>query len=265
MFELLPTRQIALAIGTFNIHWYGLLYLVAFIQAYLLLPRLQKYAGLNLTRDTWFEIVAWGAAAAVAGGRLGYVLLYEPRYFLMHPAEIAMLWQGGMSSHGGILAVVITLALVARARKINIGRLFDAVAIVAGIGLALGRLGNFINYELFGPPTNLPWGVTLPGETGPRHPTPLYAVAKDLLIAAASYLYLRFRRNARPGQTAALAATLYGILRFIIEYVRIQEFPGVSIGSITLTYGQVFTIPVVLGGLSVYLWLERNKQSPPPS
>lgn len=260
MIELFPTRHIALTIGSFSIHWYGLLYLVAFIQAYLLLPRLQRLVGLSFTREQWQEIVALGAAAVVVGGRLGYVLFYEPAYFFAHPLEIFALWQGGMSSHGGFIAVIVALSLFARRKGIETWRLLDIIVIVVALGLALGRLGNFINYELFGPPTALPWAVTIPGEAVARHPTPLYAVGKNVLIAALTYSYLRWGKNARVGETAALFVALYGLLRFLVEYLRVQEWPYFNAGPISLTYGQLLTLPLLLGGVAYFLWRRKVGQ-----
>lgn len=247
------SRAIAVTIFGFEIHWYGLLYLAGFLMAAVLLPRLQRYRNFQLTQDAWMSLLSWSVVGVIAGGRLGYAFFYEPRYFLAAPLQIFAVWQGGMSFHGGFLGVLFVLMLWSRRNRVSPLALADIVVVPVAIGLALGRLGNFINQELYGTVTTLPWGMTFPGADGLRHPTQLYAMTKDLLIAAACFASLRFtwRKAHRAGCTVAAFLILYGIGRFMLEYLRAQQYSTVEIFTITLTRGQILTLPLLVTGLGV--------------
>ena len=156
-----------------------------------------------------------------------------------------------MSFHGGLVGVGIALWLFAKRETLDFWKILDIAVIPAALGLAFGRFGNFINQELYGPVTDLPWGMAIPGVEGLRHPTPLYAMVKDLLIASICFLHLR--RNAIPGATTALFLILYVILRFSIEFVRVETAAGFDLGLLYLTRGQLLSIPVLLLGLWI-LW-----------
>ncbi|MBM3227430.1 prolipoprotein diacylglyceryl transferase [Candidatus Peribacteria bacterium] len=250
MLSLFPSRAVAISVFGFDVHWYGLLYLAGFLVAYLLLPRLQKYRGLSLDSDAWGDILAWGVLGVLLGGRLGYVLFYDPGYYLMHPLEVLAVWKGGMASHGGFIGVILSLIFSARKHKISLLALGDIVVVPVAIGLALGRLGNFINQELYGIPTTLPWGIAIPGVEGLRHPTQLYAVLKDLFIAGVCFLHLRLPMKSQ-GQTAGIFLILYGVLRFALEFLREPTHTALIIGPMILTRGQVYSVPIVIGGLFV--------------
>ena len=253
-----PTRQIALEIGPVAIHWYGLMYLLAFLAAWWLVPRITKYRGLSLSKDQISSLLTYVILGTLVGGRIGYVLFYGAEYYGEHPWEIFTVWQGGMSSHGGLLGVVLSLFLFSRREQIDFWALADIAVIPAAIGLAFGRFGNFINQELFGPVTTLPWGMSIPGIEDLRHPTPLYAMFKDLLIAGVCFFHLKTSQTA--GRTAALFLMLYGILRFLIEFVRIETAEGVDLGFLYLTRGQLLTIPVFLVGICI-LWYHSRLSS----
>lgn len=248
MIEFFPARAVALSLFGFAIHWYGLLYLAGFVLGYVLLPRLQKYRGLTLTKDQWSDILTWSVVGVLAGGRLGYVLLYDPFEYLRNPLEILMVWHGGMASHGGFIGVILVLFFMAWKHKISLLALGDIVVIPVAIGLALGRVGNFINQELYGTITTLPWGISIPGVDGLRHPTQLYAVGKDLFIALVCFLHLRMPSRPK-GQTAGIFLVLYGVLRFLIEYLRVPTHSAWIIGSVVLTRGQGYSVPIVVGGV----------------
>lgn len=256
MFAVFPSRAVALNLFDFEIHWYGLLYLAGFLIAGWLLPRLQKYRNLDVPRDAWLSLLSWSVLGVILGGRLGYVLFYEPQYFLAHPAEVVAVWQGGMSFHGGLLGVILVLWFWSRAQKIPLLVLGDIVIIPVAIGLALGRLGNFINQELYGTITTLPWGMAFPGAEGLRHPLQLYAVGKDLFIAAVCFWHLRITREnlQRWGCTGAAFLILYGVGRFLLEYLREQQYPLTDIAGIVLTRGQLLTLPLLFAGLGICLW-----------
>lgn len=252
-----PSRAVAVSLFGFGIHWYGILYIVAFLIAFLLLQRLQGERRLALSRDEWSTVLTSGILGVLIGGRLGFVLFYHPVYFALHPLEIFAVWNGGMSSHGGFLGVGIALLLTARRNHIPLLALLDLAVIPAAVGLALGRVGNFINLELYGTVTSLPWGMTIPGVEGLRHPVQLYAVAKDLLIAAVCLWHLRRTRDLRPGGTFAVFLMLYGLLRFLVEFVREPDLPSVVFGSFSLTHGQLYTLPLIIVGILLWVWWKR--------
>lgn len=257
VFSLFPSRTIALVVFGFPVHWYGLLYVVAFIIAWILLPSLQSYRRLSFSRDDWSSILSTAVIGVLLGGRFGYVLFYAPAYFVTHPAEIFAVWNGGMSSHGGFIGVGIALLVVARLRHIPLLTLLDVIVVPAAIGLACGRVGNFINQELYGIPTTLPWGIAIPGVGGIRHPTQIYAVIKDLFIAGVCFFHLRRSQDLLPGGTFALFLILYGILRFLLEFLRVQDYAGFSLNFIILSRGQLLTIPLILVGVGILVWRRK--------
>lgn len=254
MIQLFPSRQVALELFGFGIHWYGLLYFAAFVIAWFLLPRLQKYRGLQYSSEDWSNILSWAVVGVIVGGRLGYVLFYNPVYFLQHPLEIFAVWQGGMSSHGGFIGVALALAWIMRTRITDLLLVADVIVVPIAIGLALGRIGNFINQELYGTVTSVPWAIAIPGVEGLRHPTQIYAVIKDLFIAGVCFWYLQ-RKPVIPGRTLALFLMLYSVLRFIVEFFRDQH--GIYYG--LFSEGQILTIPLMAVGVA--LWLRTAVKS----
>ncbi len=259
--EFFPTRQVALELFGFGIHWYGIMYLLAFVIAAYLLPHLQQYRNLNISKDEWSSIIAWAVVGVLVGGRLGYVFFYEPGYFLSHPQDIIAVWKGGMASHGGFIGVALALLWALRKRKKDLLAIADLAVVPAAIGLAFGRFGNFINLELYGTATALPWGITIPGLEGLYHPVQLYAVAKDLLIASICFWHLKYVKPVITGQTCALFFMLYGVLRFITEYFRFQSYPLIDLEIAQISRGQLFTIPVFLFGAFLWQWLWRRSKS----
>jgi len=244
MLSLLPSRTIALSLGQIDITWYGILYLVGFGLAWYLLPRLAKYRELEITKDYRRYILTWALAGVLIGGRLGFVLFYEPARFLADPVQIFFLSQGGMSSHGGFIGVALVLWLVAWSLKMDVWKLADVVVVPVALALALGRVGNWINAELY--INNLAHAA---------------AVGKDLVIAGLLFMFLRKTPPNPPlsrgaltfasGRVTALFFILYGVLRFLTEYWRVQDY-AYSFG---LTRGQLLTLPIIAVGL--WLWYAR--------
>jgi phosphatidylglycerol:prolipoprotein diacylglycerol transferase len=251
MIELLPSREVILSIFGFSVHWYGIMYLTAFLFVYWSLKKLQRFRSLTLSDDDRSAVLTWAVVGVIIGGRLGYVLFYGPTYFVSHPLEVFAVWQGGMSSHGGFIGVALALWYVLKKRRINPLAFLDVIAAHVAVGLAFGRLGNFINLELYGTVTDVSWAIAIPGVEGLRHPTQLYAIAKDLFIAAVCFWHLRF--IAKHGSTIAVFLIFYGVLRFVVEYYRDQPYGFIDIGIAELSRGQLLTIPVVILGL-LLLW-----------
>ena len=259
MISFFPSRAIAFEVFGFEIHWYGLLYLLGFLIAAYLLPRLQKYRQLSLSDDTWMSLLSWSVVGVILGGRLGYVLFYEPQYFLAHPLSVFAVWEGGMAFHGGFIGVILVLLFWSRVQKVSLLALADIIVIPVAIGLALGRIGNFINQELYGTVTTLPWGMSFPGAEGLRHPIQFYEMTTDLFAALLCYFHLRkTSASFAAGKTATMFLMFYGIARFLIEYVRDQQYALTTVGFLTLTRGQLLTIPLLIAGPVVWFIANRS-------
>jgi phosphatidylglycerol:prolipoprotein diacylglycerol transferase len=258
---------IALQLGPLAIRWYGLMYLVAFLAFYLLgryrVRHTHYAASTGLKPADVEDLLFYGVMGVVIGGRLGYVLFYKPGYYLQHPLEVFAVWQGGMAFHGGLLGVIAACALFARRHRLTLLQLMDFVAPLVPLGLAAGRLGNFINGELWGRATDLSWAMVFPqsGSAIARHPSQLYQFAGEgLLLFAVLWLY-----SARPravGRVSGAFLTGYGGLRFLAEFAREPDaFLGVLAGGLTM--GQLLSIPMVALGL--YLLLRPAAIAPTPS
>lgn len=254
----LPFPQIdpiAVSFGPLAIRWYALAYVTGILGAWWLARtvagRPKLWGGKSpVTPNDIDDVIAWAAIGIVLGGRLGYVLFYNPAYFAANPLEIFVLWRGGMSFHGGFLGTVLALLLFARSRKIPMRSMLDIAALVTPIGLFLGRLANFINGELWGRTTDVPWAFVFPGAgLEPRHPSQLYqAGLEGLLLFAALVIALMAGKLARPGYLGGLFVAGYGIARIIGELFR---EPDAHIGYLWggLTMGMILSIPMLaLGG-----------------
>lgn len=252
---------VAIQIGPLAVHWYGLMYLLAFIQ-FLILGRIrvsQKHIqkqGFEV-RDVE-DILFYGVLGVVLGGRLGYCLFYMPAHYLAHPLDILKVWEGGMSFHGGFLGVLAALALFAKKRRFQFFTVADFIAPLVPFGLAFGRLGNFINGELWGRPTDLPWAMIFPqaGDQLARHPSQLYQfTGEGLLLGIGLWLYAKYPR--RIGQVSGAFLLGYGMFRFLAEFAREPDrFLGTL--SMGLSMGQWLSIPMIL--LGIYL-LNRRPQT----
>lgn len=248
--SLFPSRAVAFELFGFGVHWYGLLYLASFLLAFWMLPRLQRYRDLNLMRDEWSDLIAAAIIGVIVGGRLGYVLFYDPRYYAAHPLQILQVWKGGMASHGGFIGVTVALLWNLRGKsRETVALIADVVVIPITIGLGLGRIGNFINQELYGTVTRLPWGMQFPGAEGLRHPIQLYDFTLMMIVAA--ILFWNLKRASSVGKNCALFLLLYGIVRFMLEFIREQH--GVFFWG--LSEGQWLTIPIMVAG--VWLWMRK--------
>lgn len=254
-------NPVALQLGPIAIHWYGLTYLAAFgLFLWFGIRRLSHEPYRSITgpgawsRKDVEDLLFLGVLGVIVGGRLGYCLFYKPGFYLMHPLEILYLWQGGMSFHGGLIGVILTMAWFARSRAKPIWQVLDFIAPCVPTGLAAGRVGNFINGELWGrfSHADLPWGMVFPqsGSMLPRHPSQVYQfLLEGLLLFAILWLYARKERRER--RVSALFLMGYGGMRFTAEYFREpDDFLGLL--ALNMSMGQWLCVPMI--ALGAWLW-----------
>jgi len=244
---------VAFHVGPLAVRWYGLMYLIGFV-LFVVLGKMRARQNL-LTgwhpRDV-DDMLFFGVFGVILGGRLGYVLFYKPLYYFANPLQILALWQGGMSFHGGFLGVLIALVIFARRRNKRWLEVTDFVAPLCPLGLAAGRLGNFINGELWGRPSDLPWAMVFPRvDAQPRHPSQLYEFGLEgLALFALVWIYSRRRRPV--GAVSGLFLIGYGTFRFLGEFAREpDDFLGFLHG---LTMGQWLSLPMIVAGIGLMLW-----------
>ncbi len=268
------------------LRWYALAYIVGILLGWRLSvaalrrPRLWAGGVAPMTPQQLEALLTWIILGIIAGGRLGFVLFYQPGYFLENPLEIPAIWQGGMSFHGGFLGVMLAILLFVRHHRLPLGGVADAIALASPPAILLGRIANFINAELWGRPTTLPWGVAFPGEAaqdcpgvvGPcfRHPSQLYEAGLEGLLLGLLLILLAFRWGAlrRPWLLTGVFLAGYGVSRFLVEFVRQPDAQFVSPGNPLglalqsggwgLTMGQVLTLPMIVAGLLLILWSRRR-------
>ncbi len=257
---------VALQLGPLAIHWYGLTYLAAFA-LFVLLGRArlkhEPFASIRQPR-AWEardveDILFLGVMGVVVGGRIGYCLFYKPAYYLSHPLEIFAIWQGGMSFHGGMLGVLVAMVWYARSRQRPWLQVMDFVAPCVPTGLAAGRVGNFINGELWGrvADPSLPWAMVFRGAGElPRHPSQVYQfLMEGLLLFVLLWLYARKPRAT--GQVGAAFLFGYGVFRFIAEFFR-EPDAHLGLLSLGMSMGQWLCIPMIVGGAAVWVWAGRR-------
>lgn len=253
---------IAFSLGPLDVHWYGLMYVLGFLSCYLLWNyRIKKYPQLIDERwnsDLVSDLIFYGALGAVIGGRLGYVLFYKPAEYFADPVSILLVNQGGMSFHGGLLGVIAALALFARKTGLNFLQIAEFVAPVAPIGLFFGRMGNFVNQELWGKITEVPWGMVFSnGGDLPRHPSMLYEALLEGLLLLAVLWWLA--RKPRPlGFLSGVFLVGYALARFLVEFVRVPDEHLQYLLFNWVTMGQILSVPMLL--LGIYLIVRGEKR-----
>lgn len=247
--------------GLVDVHWYGLMYVAAFLSCYVLwVYRVKNYQHLQgsiWTPETISDLIFYGALGAVLGGRIGYILFYKLADYVANPIAILKVWEGGMSFHGGLLGVIVALVLFARRHKLKLLEIADFVAPVAPIGLFWGRIGNFINQELWGKTTDLPWGMVFSnGGPLPRHPSMLYeALLEGILLLIVLWL---LARKPRPlGMLAGVFLIGYALARGLVELVRVPDQHLNYLLFDWVTMGQVLSLPMVLVGWYL-IWRSRR-------
>ncbi len=255
-------EPVALQVGPLQIRWYGLAYVAGFICAFLVLADLSKRWRVRVGEDAFFVIVFCVVIGVIFGGRLGYVLFYGDGYYLQHPAEILAFNKGGMSFHGGLVGVLVGGMVAAKITHIPFLTLADMGAVGGAIGLFFGRCANFVNGELWGAPTDLPWGVVFGGAAGsvPRHPSQLYEAVLEGIVIFCVLFALSRKTPPRPrGTFIGLFLTMYGIFRFLVEFIR---EPDVQLGYLWggwLTMGQLLSVPLIVAGAAVLIYAVKMK------
>jgi len=249
---------VAISLGPLKIHWYGLTYVVAFASAWALGVWRARQPSSGWKPEEVGDLILTGAFGVILGGRIGYVLLYKPVYYLHHPLEIFYVWQGGMSFHGGLLGVIVAMWWYARTTNRSWSTVLDFQAPLVPLGIASVRLGNFINQELWGRVTDVPWAMVFrTGGPLPRHPSQLYEMALEGLVMFAVLWW--FSSRPRPAlAVSALFVLLYGCFRFFVEFYR---QPDAHLGYLAfgwLTMGQVYSTPMILVGAGVLFWTYRR-------
>ncbi len=247
-----------------SIRWYGLFYVLSFVLAWIFYRKLLKYRQISLNQDQYESIIFAIMLGVILGGRIGYLLFYNLPYYISHPLQIFAVWEGGMSFHGGALGVIIAGYIFIRKHKLSFGAMADAITPLISVGLGMGRIGNFINGELWGKPTTLPWGMVFPGAGDlPRHPSQLYEmVLEGIVLFAVTFILLKKLKT--PGLVFWIWFGLYGVFRFLIEFVRepddlkVYEEYGYFFGFMSI--GQFLSmLMVVIGAIMIFLIYRNSK------
>ncbi len=244
---------VLISIGPLQIRWYGLMYIMGFLASYLLVQfQLSRQKSPLLSKEQVLDLYFYLILGLILGARLGYCLFYNLRVYIQHPLEILAVWHGGMSFHGGLVGVLAASWVYCRKNKISLLDLGDLIIVTAPIGLGLGRMANFINGELFGRVTTVPWGMVFPqGGPLPRHPSQLYEAALEGIVL---FILLWTKKDHKPFSGALIARflILYGAFRILVEFFR---QPDVQVGYLfgLFTMGQILsTLMIVVGGLLVF-------------
>lgn len=259
-----PISPVAFSILGLDVRWYALAYIVGFVFGYWLFRKMlaSGKSPIMLDKKQVDDLFTAVILGVILGGRIGYILLYNPLFFIAHPLEIFAIWHGGMSFHGGLVGVMLSTWLFARKNKIRTWSLYDMLAVVTPIGFLCGRIANFINMEVMGRPTDVPWAVVFNGETPvPRHPSPIYeGFGEGILLFALMACLYRFTKLRRyPGALSGVFGMGYGVARMICEQFRA---PDAQIGFLTswgLTMGTLLSFIMFVAGAIVFTIALRKK------
>jgi len=253
-------EPVLFSIGPIHVRWYGIMYVLGFIACYFLLQKQERSKQIGLVGTAVQDLIFYLAVGVIAGGRLGYILFYQYNdllTYIKNPLEIIATWHGGMSFHGGLLGCVIAVWIFSRRKAMPFAALADSVIVTCPVGLGLGRLGNFINGELFGRPGNVPWAMIFPaGGPIPRHPTQLYESFAEGLLLFIIMWSLR-KKPFKDGMMVGFFLIFYGILRFIIEFFK-EPDPQIGFLLTYFTMGQVLCIAQIAAGVVLIFYLNRK-------
>jgi phosphatidylglycerol:prolipoprotein diacylglycerol transferase len=261
MIDFPNINPVIFSVGSLAVSWYSLSYIVGILLGWYYANKLILLYPIGISRQHTEDFISWAIIAIIIGGRLGHVLFYDPEKYLSNPIEILKTYEGGMSFHGGIFGVGVAAYLYCKKNQIRFLSFSDVLAIVAPIGLFLGRIANFINAELYGRQTNVPWAVIFPHSDGfPRHPSQLYEALLEGLFLFWIMLYFTYKSKflLNPGRMSGIFLIFYGSFRVLVEFFR---EPDVKIGFIFkyFTLGQILCIPMIL--LGAYLWNHSTKNT----
>ncbi len=248
---------VALSLGPVHVRWYGLMYVLGFLGGWWVARRRAALPGSTWKAVDVDDLIFFAALGVIIGGRLGWILFYGFDTVLADPLSVLRVWQGGMSFHGGLIGVLIAISFFAHRRGRNIPDVFDFTAPLPAIGLGAGRIGNFINGELWGKPTDAPWGFLVNGQG--RHASQLYEAALEGLVLFLILYWFTARPRPRLAPSG-LFLLCYGVFRFLIEFVRL---PDADIGYLAfgwLTMGQLLSLPMIVAGLAMLAWAARTRQ-----
>ncbi|WP_395001400.1 prolipoprotein diacylglyceryl transferase [Sphingomonas sp.] len=270
--HLSPT---AVDLGFFQLKWYSLAYLAGIFTAYFYVSKLLDQPGSPMARRHADDLIFYASLGVIFGGRLGYVLFYNLGYYLANPLDIVKLWDGGMSFHGGVIGTSLGILYLARKNSLNWLRIHDYVACCVPPGLFFGRLANFVNHELWGAPTNVPWAVRFPETIAgitvlglPRHPSQLYeALLEGLLLFAILWvMFWKSQARYQPGKLVGAFIFFYGSFRFGLEFIREPDAQLSRFAEVThLHMGQWLSLPMILGGLYLMATAARRRARVEPT
>jgi phosphatidylglycerol---prolipoprotein diacylglyceryl transferase len=262
------------SIGWFQLRWYSVAYLAGIFIGYWYLLKLLKQPGAPMARRHADDLVFYAALGIIFGGRLGYVLFYNLPFYLEHPVDILKLWDGGMSFHGGVIGTSLGILYLSWKEKLQWLRIHDYVACCVPFGLLFGRLANFVNQELWGAPTNVPWAVRFventidgPALGPPRHPSQLYEAGLEGLVLFAILWFMFWRTKSRyePGKLVGAFILFYGIFRFLIEFIREPDAQLAGFAAATgLHMGQWLTVPMIVGGIYLMATAKKRRERVEP-
>ncbi|MGN6155497.1 MAG: prolipoprotein diacylglyceryl transferase [Sphingomicrobium sp.] len=267
----LHLSPVALHLGFFDLRWYSLAYLVGIFAGYWYLLKLLKQPGAPMARRHADDLVFYAALGIILGGRIGYVLFYNLTYYAEHPIDVLKLWDGGMSFHGGLIGTVLGILYLSWKQKLPALRIHDYVACVAPIGLFLGRCANFVNGELWGAPTNVPWAIRFPEYSElfhqtvlgpPRHPSQLYEAFLEgiVLFAILAWMFWKTQARYQPGKLVGAFGFFYGLFRFLVEFVREPDPQLAAFTHATgLHMGQWLSLPLIIGGAWL-MWTAKGRR-----
>ena len=245
-------------LGMFEIRWYGLLYIVGFVIAFIFFKKFLSYRDAKLDKESYEDLLFNLMLGVILGGRLGYIIFYNLPYYFSHPLQVFAVWEGGMSFHGGVLGVIIFGYFFAKKKKISFFQFADPMMPLAAIGIGIGRVGNFINAELYGRITSKPWGMIFPNSDGmPRHASQLYeAFLEGLVLFLITYYILK--KTKAHGVVFWSWISGYGLFRFLVEFVR-EPDQHLGLGFLSLSRGQMLSLPMFLVGIIAIIYLYKKE------